>query len=85
MSKESVEIVRSMYQQGNPSRFFDLLDDEVEVDTSAVGPGALPRLADVAQTGSFLALLMHFLRFLLPLGCFFVHFLIAAARGVIST
>ena len=37
MSEENVEIVRSMYRRGDPSRFFDLLDDEVEVDTSAVG------------------------------------------------
>ena len=37
MSEENVEIVRSMYRPGDPSRFFDLLDKEVEVDTSAVG------------------------------------------------
>ena len=37
MSEENVELVRSMYRRGDPSRFFDLLDDEVEVDTSAVG------------------------------------------------
>ena len=37
MSRENVEIVRSMYRRGDPSRFFDLLDDEVEIDTSAVG------------------------------------------------
>jgi ketosteroid isomerase-like protein len=37
MSQENVELVRSMYRRGDPSRFFDLLDDEVEVDTSALG------------------------------------------------
>jgi ketosteroid isomerase-like protein len=37
MSEENVALVRSMYRRGDPSRFFDLLDDEVEVDTSAVG------------------------------------------------
>jgi ketosteroid isomerase-like protein len=36
MSEENVELVRSMYRRGDPSRFFDLLDDEVEVDTSAL-------------------------------------------------
>ena len=39
-------------------------------------------LRQSAQTGSFFAFLMHFLRFLafaLP-GYFFLHFLIAAAR-----
>jgi hypothetical protein len=37
MSQENVELVRGMYRPGDPSRFFDLLDDEVEIDTSAVG------------------------------------------------
>jgi ketosteroid isomerase-like protein len=37
MSRENVEIVRSMYRPGDPSRFFDLLDQEVEVDASRVG------------------------------------------------
>jgi ketosteroid isomerase-like protein len=36
MSEENVEIVRSMYRRGDPSRFFDLLGDDVEVDASAV-------------------------------------------------
>ena len=35
MSQENVEIVRSMYRTGDPGRFFDLLDEEVEVDVSA--------------------------------------------------
>jgi ketosteroid isomerase-like protein len=37
MSKENVELVRRMYRPGDPSRFFDLLDEEVEVDTSSFG------------------------------------------------
>jgi ketosteroid isomerase-like protein len=37
MSEENVEIVQSMYRRGDPSRFFDLLDEEVEVDASAIG------------------------------------------------
>ena len=35
MSKENVELVRSAYRAGDPSRFFDLLDDEVEFDFTA--------------------------------------------------
>ena len=38
MSEENVEIVRSTFRRrGDPSRFFDLLDDEVEVDATSVG------------------------------------------------
>jgi hypothetical protein len=37
MSEENVEIVRSVYRRGDPSRFFDLLDEEIEVDASGVG------------------------------------------------
>ena len=37
MSQENVELVRSMYRQGDPSRFLDLLDEEVVVDGSAIG------------------------------------------------
>jgi ketosteroid isomerase-like protein len=37
MSEENVELMRSMYRRGDPSRFFDLLDEEIEVDASAVG------------------------------------------------
>jgi hypothetical protein len=37
MSEENVEVVRSTYRQGDPSRFFDLLDEQVEVDATAVG------------------------------------------------
>jgi ketosteroid isomerase-like protein len=37
MSQENVEIVRGMYRQEDPGRFFELLDEEVEVDASAVG------------------------------------------------
>jgi ketosteroid isomerase-like protein len=37
MSQENVESLRSMYRPGDPSRFFDLLDEEVEVDASRVG------------------------------------------------
>ena len=36
MSQENVELIRSMYRPGDPSRFFDLLDDDAEVDTSAL-------------------------------------------------
>jgi ketosteroid isomerase-like protein len=35
MSQENVEIVRSLYRAADPSRFFDLLDEEVELDFSA--------------------------------------------------
>jgi ketosteroid isomerase-like protein len=38
MSQENVEIVRSMYRAGDPARFFDLLDEEVEIDASASPP-----------------------------------------------
>jgi ketosteroid isomerase-like protein len=38
MSKENVEIVRSMYRAGDPTRFFDLLDEKVEIDASASLP-----------------------------------------------
>src|SRR5262245_38256785 len=40
MSEENVELIGSMYREGDPSRFFDLLDEEVEMDTS--GAGFLP-------------------------------------------
>ena len=35
MSKENVELVGSVYRAGDPTRFFDLLDEEVEFDFSA--------------------------------------------------
>jgi ketosteroid isomerase-like protein len=35
MSQENVELVRSLYRAADPSRFFDLLDEEVELDFSA--------------------------------------------------
>jgi hypothetical protein len=35
MSQENIEVVRSMYRAGDPSRFFDLLDEDVELDFSA--------------------------------------------------
>ena len=35
MSQENVELVRSFYQAGDPSRFFDLLSEDVELDFSA--------------------------------------------------
>jgi hypothetical protein len=46
MSQENVELVRSLYRPGDPSRFFDLLYDEVEAefDTSAA-----PLLPDYPQ------------------------------------
>src|SRR5215211_3319672 len=34
MSEENVEIVRGMYRPGDPSRFFDLLHEGVQVDVS---------------------------------------------------
>jgi ketosteroid isomerase-like protein len=36
MSRENVEIVRSIYRRGDPSRFFDLLDEKVEQDATAL-------------------------------------------------
>jgi ketosteroid isomerase-like protein len=38
MSEENVEVVRSMYRAGDPIRFFNLLDEEVEIDASASPP-----------------------------------------------
>jgi ketosteroid isomerase-like protein len=35
MSEENVEIVLSLYRAADPNRFFDLLDEEVELDFSA--------------------------------------------------
>jgi ketosteroid isomerase-like protein len=35
MSQENVELVRSLYRAGDPSRFFDLLSENVELDFSA--------------------------------------------------
>ena len=35
MSQENVEIVRRMYRPGDPSRFFELLHDGVQVDLSS--------------------------------------------------
>jgi ketosteroid isomerase-like protein len=35
VSQENVELVRSLYQAGDPSRFFDLLSEDVELDFSA--------------------------------------------------
>jgi ketosteroid isomerase-like protein len=36
-----VELVRSIYRRGDPSRFFDVLDEEVELDFSSYPvPGA---------------------------------------------
>ena len=46
MSEENVELVRSVYRQGDPSRFFDLLDEEIEVDASAVGGSPTTSLRD---------------------------------------
>jgi ketosteroid isomerase-like protein len=34
MSQENVEIVRGMYRQGDPSRFFELLHEGVQLDVS---------------------------------------------------
>jgi ketosteroid isomerase-like protein len=34
MSQENVEVVRSMYRPGDPSRFFELLHEAVQVDVS---------------------------------------------------
>jgi hypothetical protein len=35
ISEQNVELVRSLYRAGEPSRFFDLLDEEVGLDFSA--------------------------------------------------
>jgi ketosteroid isomerase-like protein len=35
MSQENVELVRSLYREGDPSRFFDLLSEDVELDFTA--------------------------------------------------
>jgi ketosteroid isomerase-like protein len=41
MSQENIEVVQSMYRAGDPRRFFDLLDEEVELDFSGYPvPGA---------------------------------------------
>jgi ketosteroid isomerase-like protein len=41
MSEENVELVRSLYRAGDPSRFFELLDEDVEFDFSAYpAPGS---------------------------------------------
>jgi hypothetical protein len=34
MSEESVEIVRTMYRPGDPSRFFELLDQAAQLDAA---------------------------------------------------
>jgi ketosteroid isomerase-like protein len=34
MSRENVEVVRSMYRPGDPSRFFEVLHEGVQVDVS---------------------------------------------------
>ena len=34
MSQENVEIIRGLYRPGDPTGFFDLLDEDVEVDVS---------------------------------------------------
>jgi ketosteroid isomerase-like protein len=36
VSQENFEIVRSFYRPGDPSRFFDLLHDQVQIDASEV-------------------------------------------------
>ena len=35
MSQENVEVVRGLYRLGDPSRFFDRFDEEIELDFSA--------------------------------------------------
>jgi ketosteroid isomerase-like protein len=35
MSQEDVELIRSLYRARDPSRWFDLLDEEVELDFTA--------------------------------------------------
>jgi ketosteroid isomerase-like protein len=54
MSEKSVELVRDMYRQGDPNRFFDLLDDEVVVDMSGTvllpdHPGVIRGKRDVVD------------------------------------
>ncbi len=43
MSQESVEIVRNLYRLGDPSRFFDQFDEEIELDFLANPLPDLPR------------------------------------------
>jgi len=38
MPQENVELVRSIYRAGGRSRFFDLMDEQIEVDASAYSP-----------------------------------------------
>jgi hypothetical protein len=38
MSQENVEFVRSLYRPNDPSRFFELLDDDVEVVSGQMLP-----------------------------------------------
>jgi hypothetical protein len=44
MSEENIELVRSMYRHGDPSQFFDLIDEEAMVDVSATAPVLQPGL-----------------------------------------
>ena len=46
MSQENVELVQSMYRPGDPSRFFNLLSEEVEAEFDA---SAAPLLPDYPQ------------------------------------
>ncbi|HEX2358590.1 MAG TPA: hypothetical protein VHH72_02105 [Solirubrobacterales bacterium] len=47
MSQENVELVQSMYLPGDPSRFFNLLYEEVEAEFDA---SAAPLLPDYPKT-----------------------------------
>jgi hypothetical protein len=43
MSRETVELVQSMYRPGDPSRFFNLIHEEVEAEfDAAAAPPTIP-------------------------------------------
>jgi hypothetical protein len=42
MSRETVELVQSMYRPGDPSRFFNLIHEEVEAEFDAAAAPLLP-------------------------------------------
>ena len=48
MSQESVELVRSLYEARDPSRWFDALDEEVELDLGPVPDSPVIRGKDAA-------------------------------------
>jgi ketosteroid isomerase-like protein len=54
MSEENVELAASVFRPGDPSRFFDLLDEEVEFDATAYpGPGVVTERGRKAVVEAF--------------------------------